>query len=172
MRIRAVFFAVSCTSFVALACSALALSDSPFERGETPPDWAVRPAPDQTDHVYPELANDLGLGGHVMLQCRIDSRGLVEHCAIRSETPSGLKFGWAALRLTPLFRFRPAMTITGPMPSTVNVPVRFVPPPDDIRRAIPFMALLAAFTTVISWYKRRSVERAAAPRGYWRTSTR
>jgi TonB family protein len=165
-RLRTAFIATVFAADIALASPVLSLSDSPLERGETPPDWAVRPTSDQTDHVYPELANDLGLGGHVMLQCRIDSRGLVERCAIRSENPPGLKFGRAALRLTPLFRFRPAMTITGPMPATINIPVRFVPPPDDIRRAIPFMALLAAFTTAITWRRRRSVMRGLIPAGH------
>ena len=32
------------------------------------------------------------------------------------------------------------------------IPIRFVPPPDDVRRAIPFMALLAALSTL--WARR------------------
>ncbi len=162
MRTRGVFAAMSCASGVMLTSPTFALSDTGFDHGSTPPDWAMKPAADQTDHVYPEVANDLGLGGHVTLRCRIDTRGLVEHCSIREETPPGLKFGHAALRLTPLFRFRPAMTLTGAVPSTVNVPIRFVPPTDDIRRAIPFMALLAAFTTGVRWYRRRSEARHSA----------
>ncbi len=138
-----------------LASSAWSFSDGDLQRGIIPPDWAARPDPDQTASVYPELANDLGIGGHVTLGCRIDSRGLVERCRILAEAPRGFKFGGAAVRLTPMFRFRPAMTMTGPMPSTVDIPIRFVPPPDDIRRAIPFMALLAAFTTALAWYRRR-----------------
>lgn len=162
MPIRAVIIA-AIGAF--LAGSAWSFSDSDLGRGTTPPDWAARPSSDQTDHVYPELANDMSVGGHVMLKCRIDSRGLVERCRVLAETPLGFRFGDAALRLTPMFRFRPAMTITGPMPSDVNIPIRFVPPPDDIRRAIPFMALLAAFTTWLRWYRGRNRARSAISPG-------
>jgi TonB family protein len=105
-------------------------------------------------NVYPELANDLGLGGFARINCRINSLGLVESCHVLSQTPPAMGFGRAALRLAPMFRFRPATGLAGAIPSYVVIPVRFVPPPDDIRRAIPVMALLAAIATFAARRKR------------------
>jgi TonB family protein len=104
---------------------------------------------------YPELANDLDLGGFARINCRVSAYGLVERCRVVSESPPGLGFGRAALRLAPLFRFRPATTLVTAVPSQVVIPVRFVPPPDDVRRAIPFMALLAVLSTLWAWRVRR-----------------
>ena len=121
----------------------------------TPPDWLTTPSPATVDNFYPELANDLGIGGRAVIDCRIGPDGLVELCRTQSESPPGFDFGAAAIRMSRSFRFRPAMTASGPIPSTVTVPVRFVPPPDDLRRLIPWAFLLALGTT--AWARHRQV---------------
>jgi len=125
--------------------------------GTAPPDWLAKPDAWARKGVYPELANDLGLGGHVILDCRIDSHGAPETCHVISQSPPAMGFGAAALRLSAKFRFHPAMGLAGPIPSHVRIPIRFVPPPDDLRRAIPFMVVLAAGVTL--WTRRRTLGR-------------
>jgi TonB family protein len=122
--------------------------DAVLPPGAAPPDWLAKPPAAAMATYYPELANDLDLGGFAEINCRVSAYGIVERCRVVSATPPGLGFGRAALRLAPLFRFRPATTLVTAVPSQVMIPVRFVPPPDDIRRAIPFMALLAALSTL------------------------
>jgi len=126
--------------------------DAVLPPGATPPDWLTRPPAAAMATFYPELANDLDMGGFAAINCRVSAYGLVERCRVVSESPPGLGFGRAALRLAPLFRFRPATTLVTAVPSQVQIPVRFVPPPDDVRRVIPFMALLAVLTTL--WARR------------------
>ena len=141
--------------------------DAVLPAGATPPDWLAKPPAAAVAHYYPELANDLDMGGLARINCRVSAHGLVERCRVVSEGPPGLGFGRAALRLAPLFRFRPATTLVTTVPSQVVIPVRFVPPPDDVRRAIPFMALLAALSTLWAWRVRRlrgtSVDLQAKP---------
>ena len=122
--------------------------DAVLPVGATPPDWLAKPSAEAVANDYPELANDLDLGGVARINCRVSAYGRVEHCRIMSETPPGLGFGAAAVRMSPLFRFRPATTLVTAVPSQVVIPIRFVPPKDDLRRAIPFMAMLAALTTL------------------------
>jgi TonB family protein len=138
-----------------LTPTSLIAEDDSLPPGTAPPDWLAKPDALARKGVYPELANDLGLGGHVLLDCRIDSHGAPETCHVVSQSPPAMGFGVAALRLSAKFRFRPAVGLAGPVPSHVRIPIRFVPPQDDLRRAIPFMALLAAGVTV--WGRRRSL---------------
>ena len=144
-------FAAAALLALALAPAAHALDDG-LPPGATPADWLSKPPAAAVQNYYPELANDLDLGGFAEISCRVGVYGVVEGCRLVSESPPGLGFGHAALRLAPLFRFRPATTLVGPVPSQVQIPVRFVPPPDDVRRAIPFMALLALLSTL--WARR------------------
>jgi len=144
-------FAAAALLALAIPMSLLA-QDAVLPPGATPPDWLAKPPPAAMAKYYPELANDLDLGGHAQISCRVSGYGAVERCRVVSESPPGLGFGRAALRLAPLFRFRPATTLVTAVPSQVMIPIRFVPPPDDIRRAIPFMALLAALSTL--WARR------------------
>jgi len=130
--------------------------DAVLPPSATPPDWLVKPSAAAVQAYYPELANDLDMGGFARINCRVSGYGLVEHCRVVTESPPGLGFGSAALRMAPLFRFRPATTLVSAVPSQVVIPVRFVPPRDDVRRAIPFMALLAALTTLWARLARRS----------------
>jgi len=140
-----------------LTPTSLIAEDDSLPPGTAPPDWLAKPDALARKGVYPELANDLGLGGHVLLECRINSRGTPETCHVVSQSPPAMGFGAAAVRLSAKFRFRPAMGLSGPVPSQVRIPIRFVPPPDDLRRAIPFMAVLAGGLTL--WTRRRSIGR-------------
>ena len=138
----------------------LPAQDAVLPPGATRPDWLAKPPPAAVATYYPELANDLDMGGLARINCRVSAHGFVERCRIVSESPPGLGFGRAALRLAPLFRFRPAATLVTAVPSQVLIPVRFVPPRDDVRRAIPFMALLAALTTLWARHVRRPEARS------------
>src|ERR1700678_1092339 len=91
--------------------------DAVLPPGAAPPDWLAKPPAAAVASYYPELANDLDLGGHAQISCRVSAHGRVERCRVVSETPPGLGFGRAALRLAPLFRFRPATTLVTAVPS-------------------------------------------------------
>ncbi len=60
--------------------------------------WVRGPSVDDFDEVYPEQARRRGRGGEARLTCVILSSGALD-CAIESESPSGLRFGAAALAL-------------------------------------------------------------------------
>ena len=149
---------IQSSPFVVIAFLALTVpiklhaQDAVLPHGATPPDWLVKPSAASVQAYYPELANDLDMPGFARISCRVSAAGRVEHCRVADESPPGLGFGQAALRMAPLFRFRPAATLVTAVPSQVVIPVRFVPRQDDVRRLIPFMALLAALSTL--WARR------------------
>ena len=136
--------------------TALVAQDRALPPYATAPDWLSKPSPADVERFYPKLAAELGIGGFVTLGCRVNSRGFVEQCRIISQSPPAMGFGGGALGIAPLFRFRPAVALAGAIPSIVNIPVRFVPPEDDLRKAIPFAALAAVIATLAARRRRRT----------------
>lgn len=70
-----------------------------FVEDDTPiPDWARHPTDAQIEAVWPDQAR--GIAGQVVLECNTTMEGLVSRCRIHKETPGGMGFGVAALKLT------------------------------------------------------------------------
>jgi TonB family protein len=69
--------------------------------------WLKVPTQAQRDAVYPVVARANGVAGAAALDCAVRPDGALEDCKVTAETPSGLGFGTAALRLTWSYRVRP-----------------------------------------------------------------
>lgn len=76
----------------------LALMAAPVE-AETAPRWAHHPTAEETAFFYPRQALDRGIPGDALVRCRVRPDGQIEKCAIVRESPYGLGFGPAAVRL-------------------------------------------------------------------------
>ena len=77
--------------------------------------------------VWPVQALQRGAGGEATIQCRVNFEGALDDCAVISESPPGIGFGDAALRLAPMFEMTKGLGAPdGPRP-TVKIPVRWTP---------------------------------------------
>lgn len=92
-----------------------------------PPDWAERPDGEELSRFYPPLPLALELTGQVIVRCKLPATGVPQGCVVEEETPAGLGFGPAAIRMAPRFQMRPGI---GQKPDDgVRIPVRFALPP-------------------------------------------
>jgi TonB family protein len=121
---------------LALGAGDAATAVEPAPHRVSNPDWRVRPSGAALGEVYPHLANLLGVGGFVRLSCHLDTAGLPKVCRVRSQSPRGLGFGAAAVKLSAGFRFHPAMTTAGPVESDVDIPIKFAPQPGGTRHRL------------------------------------
>ena len=62
-----------------------------------------KPSVDDIRKAWPPAAR--GTDGVVGVACAVDHDGALHQCAVTRETPAGLGFGEAALKLTPLYVF-------------------------------------------------------------------
>ena len=88
------------------------------------PDWMRKPTQEEMIHFWPAASG--ASSGKTVIDCVVSSRGLLERCALDSETPLGHGFGGAALAMSATFIMRP-MTVDG-MPvggSRVSIPIAF-----------------------------------------------
>jgi len=91
----------------------------------TNPDWLKKPTIEELLAVWPVRALREGVNGKAEVSCIVNVHGLLEQCAIVSESPSGMDFGAAALLLTPSFLMKPASGPDGPVPARANIPINF-----------------------------------------------
>ena len=82
--------------------------------------------------VWPRGAYNAGTDGKVILSCKVDTHGLAEWCAVKSETPPDKGFGAAALQMRPTFKLTPAMGAEGPINAVMNIAVNFRAPTRQI----------------------------------------
>ncbi|MDB5469456.1 MAG: hypothetical protein JWR84_1016 [Caulobacter sp.] len=115
------------------ACGTAALAE---EAAETKPlrkvVWTALPTAEVMEKAYPEAAFQQGVGGKVVLACKVLDDGRLDACTTRSETPADQGFGFAAHSLVQAFRMR-ATTEDG-LPTAgglVRIPIEFSPPPVD-----------------------------------------
>lgn len=69
----------------------------------TQPSWLQTPTAEDIGRVTP-LLPEPPAEVHVLMVCRITAAGGLEACTIRSESPTGLGYGAAALALAPIFK--------------------------------------------------------------------
>ena len=67
------------------------------------PQWVRAVSGPEMAAVYPAQAK--WKSGRAVLACRLSQTGRATDCAVAEETPAGMGFGEAALKLAPLFQF-------------------------------------------------------------------
>jgi TonB family protein len=80
---------------------------------------------DKNQRYYPPDAQSSGREGRAVIKCKITVRGTAEDCVVVSEDPPGLGFGQAALGMSCLFKFKPAMADGKPVEAERTIPIRF-----------------------------------------------
>jgi hypothetical protein len=99
----------------------------------TNPNWVRLPTADELGRYFPPEATSTGL---VILECEVTAEGGLAGCVALNESPEGMGFGKAALKMSGLFRMTPRTRDGVPVGGAiVHVPLRFVfdggviPPP-------------------------------------------
>lgn len=113
---------------LALAASGLSFSEAAFAAGASGPVWEK--APDRADwaKAYPAKAAQAGLSGDVKMRCSASAAGLLEDCAVVSESPTGQGFGAAALSLARGMELKPTTADGKPVAGrSFIVPIKFEP---------------------------------------------
>jgi TonB family protein len=89
------------------------------------PEWLRKPSAEDMKAAWPVEAARSGKPGKVVLRCEVDPQGLLQKCAVLSETPPGLGFGGAALMIAPSFKMKPRLENGQPVRGVVTIPIAF-----------------------------------------------
>jgi TonB family protein len=122
-----------------LAAAGLALASQAHAAKIVEPNWLRKPTAEQVAFNYPALPSTFGVEGRVWLRCEVAIDGSAQNCAVKSETPTGLGFGTAALNMAATFAFTPQFVDGKPtsggkvtLPINFNTqPVKYGPRPAD-----------------------------------------
>jgi protein TonB len=96
-----------------------------------PIDWLRLPSREDIQRYYPPDALKQQLEGRATITCSVNLRGQLHNCRQVSETPAGLSFGEAAVRMATIYKLRVTSSEGVPIqPATpVTFEVRFRPLP-------------------------------------------
>ena len=126
----------------------------PLEREVTPAKFGKHPSGDEFTNEYPPAAQLLQLGGTVTLACKVNVDGRLDACKVAAESPQGVGFASAAMRLTTYFRLQPAKMDGKPVEGSITFPINFqLPDPAPAEAApadpVPVAALLPLARQVV-----------------------
>lgn len=115
-----------------------ALAGAAAGQAKTRPDWAAKPSGDTMARYYPEEAIDNSISGRAVVRCNVRSDTRLERCELVSESPAGMGFGEAGLKMAAReFRIRPATVDGKPEEGTsVTIPMQFQGPTYSARFVI------------------------------------
>lgn len=92
----------------------------------TNPDWERLPGGQEFARYYPEAAQRANLAGRAAIRSEVTAEGGLDKCVVTEESPGGVGFGEAALKLSSLFKMRPQTKDGLPVRGgVVNIPIRF-----------------------------------------------
>jgi periplasmic protein TonB len=95
----------------------------------TNPDWERIRNPPNILRFYPDAALRKGIEGKATIRCVVNAQGLLYDCVAISETPEGLGFGAAAVKMSILFKMRPKTKDGQPVDGgIVAIPINFALP--------------------------------------------
>lgn len=102
------------------------------------PDWDRKPSGDQVARYYPDEAIDNSVSGRAAIKCQVTLYGRLTNCSLVSESPAGMGFGEAALRMAPKeFRMKPGTVDGKPIDGVwVQIPLAFTAPTWSARYVI------------------------------------
>lgn len=92
-------------------------------------EWIARPSGSQMVDLYPKGARRAGARGYVVLSCIVGKDHRVSDCRVIEETPVGMGFGEATLRLSQSFRMKQFDADGKPTSgASIRVPIAWNPP--------------------------------------------
>lgn len=123
--------------FIVAAVAALASGQAhadPQANWPIGPDWLHKPTAQDMANYYPEKGQRDAVSGRGIIDCDVTAKGLLDHCRVVDEFPTGYAFGEAALKLGRIFRIDPkTVDVADPARNRVIIPIIFnalnKPPP-------------------------------------------
>jgi TonB family protein len=88
-------------------------------------DWLRRPTGDDFATAYPREAATRGASGTAVIKCVVQTNGLLRGCTLINEDQPGLGFGPAALVLSRIFLFKPAIRHGEAVEAEISIPINF-----------------------------------------------
>ena len=92
------------------------------------PRLRAKPSAGDMADAYPRDALRAEIQGRVVIACHLTAEGRLTACTVAEETPPGLGFGAATLKIAPLFRWAPIYGDGKSVEGDVRIPVRWNPP--------------------------------------------
>ncbi|MBI5941908.1 MAG: energy transducer TonB [Caulobacterales bacterium] len=92
------------------------------------PRLRAKPSARDMAEAYPRDALRAEIQGRVVIACHLTAEGRLTACNVAEETPSGLGFGAATLKIAPLFRWAPTYGGGKSVEGDVRFPVIWNPP--------------------------------------------
>ena len=122
-----------CTRLVLAGCgmTLLTAAGGPQEPGFIAPSWSRRADPAVAADMHPGFAAAIGISGVATVRCLAPADGPPTDCTIVSETPGGLGFGEAAVRIVSTAEVRAARLNGEISPRWVQTSTRFFSPDVD-----------------------------------------